>query len=117
MQTELRSALNPLGGRQAEGLLAFYSGWAVSHINRSADGYSDFRKAHKIDASKHLVRSAIESVIRLRALHNTPELLSRIAFEAMPVSEADHSHGPRLSPFEYHARRSRSENTARLPCP
>ena len=38
------------------------------------------RESHRIDASKHLIRTGIEAVIRLQAVRKKPELLFRIAF-------------------------------------
>lgn len=79
-QTELRDGLNALGGQQAEGLLEKYRFWTTSHINRTAESYLYLRSSGRIDASKNLLRPAIEAVFRLQALRKQPDLLFRIAF-------------------------------------
>src|SRR6266496_1889736 len=79
-QTELHHALSAFGGRQCKGLLQDYRFYTASHINLAAEGYIYLRKSKRIDASKHLIRTAIEAVIRLRAVQKKPELLFRIAF-------------------------------------
>jgi hypothetical protein len=79
-QTELHHALSAFGGRQSEGLLEGYRFYTASHINLAAEGYIYLRKSERIDASKHLIRTAIEAVIRLRAVQKKPQLLFRIAF-------------------------------------
>jgi hypothetical protein len=80
MQAELRDALNGLGGKTREGLYDGYLGYTAGHINRAVEGYVYLRKSGRIDASKHLVRTAIEAIIRVQAIRKEPELLFRIAF-------------------------------------
>jgi hypothetical protein len=79
-QAELHHALAAFAGRQAKGLLEEYQFHAASHINVAAEGYIYLRNSQRIDASKHLIRTAIEAVIRLRAVQEKPQLLFRIAF-------------------------------------
>jgi hypothetical protein len=78
---ELGDALNALGGKVAEGLLENYRFYSSVHINRAADGYLCLRKSGKIDASKLLVRPAIEVAIQLVAIKAKPEALYQIAFD------------------------------------
>jgi hypothetical protein len=80
MQAELSEALNGLGGKQREGLYDGYLGYTAGHVNRAAEGYLYLRTSGRIDASKHLIRTAIEAVIRIQAIRKKPELLFRIAF-------------------------------------
>ena len=80
MQAKLRDALNALGGTQREGLYDGYLGYTAAHINRAAEGYVYLRTSRRIDASKHLIRTAIEAVVRIQAVRKKPELLFRIAF-------------------------------------
>src|SRR2546430_1965646 len=79
-QTELHQALSAFGGRRSEGLLEDYRFYTASHINCAVKGYIYLRKSKRIDASKHLIRTVIEAVIRLRAVQKKPQLLCRIAF-------------------------------------
>jgi hypothetical protein len=80
MQADLCGALHGLGGKTREGLYDGYLGYTAGHINRAVEGYVYLRKSGRIDASKHLVRTAIEAVIRVQAIRKKPELLFRIAF-------------------------------------
>lgn len=80
MQAELRDALNSLRGRQCDGLHDDYIEYSAGHINRAIEGYIFLRESSRFDASKLLVRTALEAVIRVHAVRQKPELLFRIAF-------------------------------------
>ena len=80
MQAELRDALNELGGRHGDGLLEHYPFYTAAHINRAVEDYVYLRESGRVEASKHLVRTAIEAFIRLQCVRRRPELLFRIAF-------------------------------------
>jgi hypothetical protein len=80
MQAKLHNALQGLQGKEREGLHDSYLGYTSAHINRAVEGYIFLRKSHRVDASKHLIRTAIEAAIRLQAVRKRPELLFRIAF-------------------------------------
>jgi hypothetical protein len=80
IQTELRDALNSLGGRQCKGLFEGYIGYSAMHLNKAVEGYIHLRESGRLDASKLLVRTALEAVIRVHATRKKPELLFRIAF-------------------------------------
>jgi hypothetical protein len=80
MQAELRDGLNSLEGRPREGFFEAYLGYTASHVNRAVEGYIYLRQSGRIEASKLLVRTGIEAVIRLQAVRTKPELLFRIAF-------------------------------------
>lgn len=79
-QRELHHALSAFAGRQSEGLFEAYRFYTASHINCAAEGYICLRRCQRIDSSKHLIRTAIEAVIRLRAVQKKPDLLFGIAF-------------------------------------
>jgi hypothetical protein len=80
MQAELHGALNALGGKQSDGLLQYYPFYTAGYINRAVEGYVYLRQSRRIEASKHLIRTAIEAIIRIQAVQKQPELLFRIAF-------------------------------------
>ena len=80
MQAELRDALNELGGRHGDGLLEHYPFYTAAHINRAVEGYVYLRESGRLEASKHLIRTAIEAFIRLQCVRTKPELLFPIAF-------------------------------------
>ena len=79
MQAELRDALNALGGMHGDGLLEHYLFYTAAHINRAVEGYVYLRESGRVEASKHLIRTAIEAFIRLQCIRRQPELLFRIA--------------------------------------
>jgi hypothetical protein len=80
IQEELRDALDDLGGKKADGLVERYLFFMAAHINRAVEGYLYLRESRRIDASKHLIRTAIEAMIRVRCVRRHPALLFRIAF-------------------------------------
>ncbi len=80
MQAELRDAINSLGGRRDGDFINRYCFWSVANVNRAVEGYLYLRKSGRVVASKYLVRPAIETVFRLRAIVQKPELMFRIAF-------------------------------------
>src|SRR6266496_2908465 len=99
-QAELRDALKALGGKQSDGLVEFYPFYSAAHINRAVEGYLYLRKSGRVEASKHLIRTAIEATIRLQAVAKKPDLLFRIAFTEFNedkkwVRSLQHSEGAR----------------------
>jgi len=81
MQGELVRALNSLAGKESNGLLEKFLLYSAKYINRAADGYTVLRKASRIDASKLLIRPAIEAMIRAVAVQKQPDLLYTIAYD------------------------------------
>jgi|ERR1039457_295378 hypothetical protein len=79
LQNELHAALASLAGRQSQGFLDKYYNLSAGHINRAVEGFIFLRKASRIDASKFLIRPAIEAMIRLEAVKRQPKLFFRIA--------------------------------------
>ena len=79
-QAELGDALKALRGQQRDGLTEAYVGYSAGHINRAVEGYVYLRESGRIEASKLLVRAALEPVLRIQAVRKKPELLFRIAF-------------------------------------
>jgi len=79
-QAELANGLNSLGGRNNDGLRDEFPFYMVVHINRAAEGFLFLKKADRIDASRLLVRPAIEAMIKLSAVNKDASLLYRIAY-------------------------------------
>lgn len=79
-QSALSKALNSLAGRESNGLLDHFNVYSARHINLAADGFILLRKEGRIEASRLLVRPAIEAMFRILAVRANPELLARIAF-------------------------------------
>ncbi len=78
--TEITQALESLGGKEHKGLFDNYQFWSSKHLHRAAEGFAFLRRSGRFDASKFLIRPAIEIVFRLEAVKKQPDLLYRIAF-------------------------------------
>jgi Family of unknown function (DUF5677) len=77
--SELTHALDSLGGKKVNGLLDTYRFWSSKHLQRAVDGFAFLRRAGRIDASKFLVRPAIEMMIRLEVARQHSDLFYGIA--------------------------------------
>jgi hypothetical protein len=80
IQVELATALNSLGRKGNRGLEDEFPFYCASHINRAAEGYVLLRQQLRLDASRLLIRPAIEAAIKILAVRNRPDLLYRIAY-------------------------------------
>ncbi len=87
IQRELANALNSLGGKQSRGALDNYYFYSADHVNRAAECFIFLRRSGRIDASKFLVRPAIETMFRVEAVQRKPELLYRIAYAETIVED------------------------------
>jgi hypothetical protein len=65
---------------QAGTLLAKYRFASSKHLQRAIEGFAFLRQSKRVDASKFLVRPALEVLIRLEAASKHPDLFYRIAF-------------------------------------
>lgn len=79
-QAELRDALNSLGRKEADGLIEHYLFYTAVLINRIVEGYLYLRESGRSEASKFLIRTAIEAVFRIQVVRKKPDALFRIAF-------------------------------------
>jgi hypothetical protein len=77
---EITSAFTSLAGKTHNGTFDSYRFYSAKHLHRAADGFVFLRQAGRVDASKFLVRPAIEIALRLQAVQKQPDLLYRIAF-------------------------------------
>ncbi len=77
---EITHALASLTGKKLNGLFDNYRFWSSKHLHRAADGFAFLRRSGRVDASKFLIRPAIEIAFRLEAVRKHPDLLYRIAF-------------------------------------
>jgi hypothetical protein len=62
VQQLLARALDSLAGKTSTGKESGYLAWAAVAINRAADGYMCLRDSGRVDASKVLVRPAVEAL-------------------------------------------------------
>jgi len=87
VQIELCKALKALEGKEAEGLHERYRFHAAGHVHCAVEGYIHLRRGGRIEASKHLIRTAIEVSIRLLAITKQPEVLFQIAWKEFNDNE------------------------------
>jgi len=80
LEGELAAALNSLGGKVPKAITDRYYLEIGTYIHRAADGYLVLRNKGRIDASKLLIRPAIEATIRVQALRKKPEIFYQIAY-------------------------------------
>jgi len=82
VQSELHAAFESVAGIEVEGPL-FYQYYSDRMINEVIMGYIILRKAGKKQASRILIRTALEAAYRLTAVQKNPELLFRIIYSEM----------------------------------
>jgi hypothetical protein len=80
MSRELSSAIQSLKGKTSDEPIDHYVYFAALHVDRAVEGYLYLREAGRLDASRHLIRTVIESVIRVQALQAKPEIFCQIAY-------------------------------------
>jgi hypothetical protein len=80
VQVELATALNSLGDRTGRGIEDLYCFHASAHINISVDGFILLRRNDRLDSARLLVRPAMETMLRLRAVRAKPHLVYRVLY-------------------------------------
>jgi hypothetical protein len=80
IQQELAKGLDSLGGKTHRGLEDQFPFYSASHINRAVEGYVLLRQQLRLEASRLLIRPAIEAAIKILAVRKQPELLYQIAY-------------------------------------
>jgi Family of unknown function (DUF5677) len=80
IQQELAEGLDSLAGKTHRGLEDQFPFYSASHINRAVEGYVLLRQQFRLDASRLLIRPAIEAAIKILAVQKQPELLYQIAY-------------------------------------
>jgi hypothetical protein len=80
LEAELQRALNSLGGRTSKAVEDKYYFYAASHVHDAVDGFIVLRANHRLDAAKFLIRPAIETMLRIRAIRNHASLVYRILY-------------------------------------
>ncbi len=97
LQAALGASLDSLGGKTSGGLVQSYLVYSAIHTNKAVEGYINLRDSGRIDASKLLIRPALEACIRMLAVGGKPEMMFRIAFSefgedkkwARPLGQAE----------------------------
>jgi hypothetical protein len=80
VQKILTDALNSLSGKSPATPEIHYLSWTAVFVNRSADGYLHLWKSGRVDASKLLVRPALEATFSGIAAIKQPGFLFRKAY-------------------------------------
>jgi len=70
-------ALNSLGSHMTKRMEDMYYFYAAKHIHDTLDAFIVLRAQHRLDGSRLLVRPALETMLKLRAVRAKPELLHR----------------------------------------
>jgi hypothetical protein len=80
LQPAIAAALDSVGGKLTKGVADLYYLYASRHINTAVDAFIVLRRDHRIDGARLLVRPALETMLRLRAVRAKPHLLYRVLF-------------------------------------
>jgi hypothetical protein len=80
IQPILVNALNSLGGKKPTDFNSSYLGRIAATVNRASDGYLWLRESGRMDASKFLIRPALEAVFCGTAAMMNKDFLFRKAF-------------------------------------
>jgi hypothetical protein len=79
-EVALRAALRSLRGTTCNGGRELYTFHTADLLHAALEGYIHLRGAGMVDASKQLIRPALEMSFRLRALNFHPELIFQYAY-------------------------------------
>ena len=71
LQEILANAVNSLGGQTPKSPEAHYMGFVAKSVNTAADGYLVLRQAFRVNASKLLIRPALEITLAGAAVERT----------------------------------------------
>ena len=77
IQPVIANALNSLGRQMTKRMEDMYYFYAAKHIHDTLDAFIVLRGEHRLDGARLLVRPALETMLKLRAVRAKPELLHR----------------------------------------
>jgi hypothetical protein len=77
VEPAIGSALNSLGKRMTKRMEDLYYFYAAKHIHDTLDAFIVLRGQHRLDGARLLVRPALETMLKLRAVRAKPHLLHR----------------------------------------
>jgi hypothetical protein len=77
IEPALADALNALGEQKTKRMEDMYYFYAAKHIHDTLDSFIVLRAQHRLDGSRLVVRPALETMLKLRAVRAKPELLHR----------------------------------------
>jgi len=70
-------AINSLGKRMTKRMEDWYCFFAAKHIHDALDAFIVLRGQHRLDGARLLVRPALETMLKLKAVREKPHLLHR----------------------------------------
>ena len=81
LQPAIAKAMDSLGGKKPTKSVTdgFYF-YAAKHINIAVDTFILLRREHRLDGARLIVRPALETMLRLRAVRAKPHLFYRVAY-------------------------------------
>jgi hypothetical protein len=71
----ISNALNGLGDHLTKRIEDMYYFYAAKHIHDIMDAFILLRNEHRLDGSRFVVRPALETMLKLRAVRSKPQLL------------------------------------------
>ncbi len=77
IEPAISDALDSLGKRMTKGMEDMYYFYATKHIHDILDAFIVLRGQHRLDGARLLVRPALETMLKLRAVRAEPHLLHR----------------------------------------
>jgi Family of unknown function (DUF5677) len=77
IEPAIANALNSLGSHMTKRMEDMYYFYAAKHIHDTLDAFIVLRGQHRLDGARLLVRSALETMLKLRAVRAKPHLLHR----------------------------------------
>jgi hypothetical protein len=77
IEPAIGNALNSLGKHMTKRMEDMYFFYAAKHIHDTLDAFIVLRGQHRLDGARLLVRPALETMLKLRAVRAKPHLLHR----------------------------------------
>jgi len=88
LQPAIAAALNSLGKKPTKSVADLFYLYAASHISTAVEAFILLRREHRVDGARLVVRPALETMLRLRAVRVKPHLLYRVLFgEALEIDK------------------------------
>jgi hypothetical protein len=73
----IANGLNSLGRHLTKRMEDMYYFYAAKHIHDTVDAFIVLRGQHRLDGARLIVRPALETMVKLRAVRAKPQLLHR----------------------------------------
>ena len=87
LKPAIAAAIDSLGGQQTKSVTDLFYLYAAKHINIAIDAFIALRRERRIDGARLLVRPALETMLRLRAVRAHPHLFYRVFFSEVLESD------------------------------